>query len=139
MSEGAIVTIFALPSTVNVGCTELGLVFIWMIKFFYAIVRFRAVIASRTFPSFGYQMTHFRLICAERPPLILFLIVIVRTSLQVVTVRINFAGVYLEYSQVKEVAKVLCLLLLRLLRPVVVLLKYNPFSSHSFLALCTRI
>lgn len=84
-------------------------------------------------------MTHFRLICSQGPPLIFFLIVIVRTSLKVVTVGINFAGVYLENSQIKEVAKVLCLLLLRLLSPVVVLLKYNPFSAHSFLALCTRI
>jgi hypothetical protein len=80
-------------------------------------------------------MTHFRLICAERPPLILFLIVIVWTSLQVVTVRIDFAGMNFENSQVKEVAKVLSLILLRLLSPVVVLLKYNAFSAHSFLAL----
>jgi hypothetical protein len=61
--------------------------------------------------------------------------VIVWTSLQVVTVRIDFAGMNFENSQVKEVAKVLSLIHLRLLSPVVVLLKYNPFSAHSFLAL----
>lgn len=86
MRERAVVSVLALTRSVDVGSTEFCLVLIWMIELLHPVVRFLAFLSFRAFPSTRYVLTHFRLIGPKGPPLILLLVMVERTSLQVVTV-----------------------------------------------------
>lgn len=90
MSERAIVSIFAFSAPIYIRCTKFGFVFVRMIKFFNSIVGFVTSIAFRAVPASSYMMTHFWLIRAQSPSLIFFLVMIVRTSLQIMTIWVYF-------------------------------------------------
>lgn len=75
-----------------------------MIKLFHSVVRLFTSVSFLTIPPFYNQVAHLRLVGAKWPPLVLFLVVIVRTAFQVVTVRINFTRGDLKESEVQELA-----------------------------------
>lgn len=62
MSERAIFTIFTFTSAINIGWTKLCFIFIWMIKFFYPIVRLLTSISVGAFLAFQNTLAHLRLV-----------------------------------------------------------------------------
>jgi hypothetical protein len=105
VSERAVVTVFTLPGPIDVGSAELCLVLVRMIELFDPIVCFLALVPLRAVSTAGDLMAHLRLVRPQWPPLVLFLIVIVRASLQIVTIGVNFARGHLKESEIKKSTK----------------------------------
>lgn len=96
MSERAEISILAFSGSINIRWTKLGFVFIRMIKFFYSIMSFCARISIRAVFVSGNVIANFRLIRSQWSPLILFLVMIIRASFEVVRVRIHFARTHFK-------------------------------------------
>jgi hypothetical protein len=78
-----------------------------MIELLNSIVSFLATLTLVAFSPLMHVLANLRLIGTQGSPLILFLVMIVWAPLQVVCVRFAFAGVDLEFCQIKEGTKIL--------------------------------
>ena len=127
MRERAVVAILALASALGVRRAELRFVLVRVVELLDTVVRLGARVAAGTGTVGGDCGTDFGLVGTERTALVLLLVVVVRTSLQIVRVRVLLARRQLEQRQVQKTAIVLGLtlelLLLHKLRTV--LLRYR--------------
>jgi hypothetical protein len=96
MSKGTELSIFTFLCSINVWWAELCLVFIWMIEFFNSIVSFLAMLSLMTLLIFSSIMTHLWLVYPKRSSLVLFLIMIIWTTLEVMIIRVNLTRIHLE-------------------------------------------
>lgn len=100
MSKRTVLTILALPSSVNVRCAKLGLVLVGMVEFFDAVVCLLASIAFWALSTFDDVGAHLGLVGAERSTLVLLLVVIVWAALKVMGTGIDSARLHLEQRQI---------------------------------------
>jgi hypothetical protein len=68
-----------------------------MVEFLNSIVSFLATLSLMTFSSLKHVIANLRLVGTQGPPLILFLVMVVWTPLQVMSIGFGFAGVDLEF------------------------------------------
>ena len=100
VSERAKISILAFTCPVNIWSAKLCLIFVRMIELFNSVMCFMTTISFGTFPASRNMITYLRLIRSQWPSLILFLIMIVRAPLQIVTIWINLAGMNFEDCQI---------------------------------------
>lgn len=105
VSERAVLPIFAFLGPIDVGGAELRLVFVRVVKLLYPVVGLLAELSLGALSVLGYEVAHLGLIGAERPSLILLLVMVVGTPLQVVATRVDLAGLDLEQGEVQELTK----------------------------------
>ena len=105
MSKGTEVSILAFSFALDVRCAKFSFVFVRMVEFLNSIVSFLATLTLIT--SLMHILAKLWRVGTQGSPLILFLVMVVRTSLQVVCVGVGCAGVDLELSQIQEGAKIL--------------------------------
>jgi hypothetical protein len=96
MRERAIIPIIAVHCALDVRGAKFGFIFVRVVKFLNSIMCFLTYISSLAFPSFQHLVTHFRLVNSQGPPLILFLIMVIRASLQIVAILVKFARLDLK-------------------------------------------
>ena len=86
MCERAILAVLTFPRLVYIRGTELGLILVWMIEFFNPVVSLLASIALGAISVLGNIVADLRLIGTQGSPLVLLLVMIVRTPLEIVAV-----------------------------------------------------
>lgn len=96
MCKWAILTIFTFSSVVNIGWTKFRFIFIRMIKLLDSIMRFLTSITVWTFLSSDSERADFWLVRTKSSSLILLLIMIIRTSLEIMAVWIYRTWVNLK-------------------------------------------
>lgn len=111
MGKWTVFSILTFTCAINIWWAKLGFILIRMVEFFNSIMSLLACVTIRTILTFSSKLTHFRLVYAERSPLIFLLIVIVRTSFQVMAIGIYLARLDFKHCQIKKTAKLFFLLL----------------------------
>lgn len=102
MREGAELPVFAFPLTVEIGRAEFRLVFIRVVKFLHPVVRLIAIFLVRTLLVMINEPALLGLVEAEGPPPVLFVVVVKRTLLQIVILRVACTGHRLKYIEIEK-------------------------------------
>jgi len=100
VGEAAVVSVLAVASLVYVGLTEFGLVLVRVIELLHAVVTAETELAADAFLALFDERAELRGVTSERPPLILFQIVVVWTFLDIMRLGITFAGMNLKLGEI---------------------------------------
>ena len=98
MREGTVLLVLARWAPhLEIGRAKLGLILIWMIKFFNTVMCPLTVILLGTVLVFSDHIrAYLRLVCSKRPSPVLKRVMIERAALQVMILRVLLALVYFE-------------------------------------------